>query len=74
MMTWAETAAQKEQISREEAEKWSLRSHQRAIAAIDSGNLAEVFLFPYPKERVNLCSLIRMKQLGGILRLKSLAN
>ena len=41
MMTWAETAAKKEQISREEADKWSLRSHQRAIAAIDTGKFAE---------------------------------
>jgi len=41
MMTWAETAAKKEGITREEADKWSLRSHQRAIAAIDSGKFAE---------------------------------
>lgn len=37
MMTWAETAAKNEEISREEADKWAFRSHQRAIAAIDSG-------------------------------------
>jgi len=41
MMTWAETAAKKEGISREEADKWSLRSHQRAIEAIDSGTFKE---------------------------------
>lgn len=41
MMTWAETAAKKEGISREEADKWALRSHQRAIAAIDSGKFKE---------------------------------
>ena len=41
MMTWAETAAKREGISREEADQWSLRSHQRAIAAIDSGKFAE---------------------------------
>jgi len=41
MMTWAETAAKKEGITREEADEWSLRSHQRAIAAIDSGKFAE---------------------------------
>jgi len=41
MMTWAETAAKKEGISREEADQWALRSHQRAIAAIDSGKFAE---------------------------------
>ena len=41
MMTWAETAAKKEGITREEADAWALRSHQRAIAAIDSGKFAE---------------------------------
>jgi acetyl-CoA C-acetyltransferase len=35
MMTWAETAAKKENISRSEADEWALRSHLRAIAAID---------------------------------------
>jgi len=37
MMTWAETAAKREGITREEADKWALRSHQKAITAIDSG-------------------------------------
>jgi len=41
MMTWAEAAAAKEGISREEADKWAYRSHQRAITAIDSGKFAE---------------------------------
>lgn len=41
MMSWAEAAAVKEKISREEADKWSLRSHQQAIAAIDSGKFKE---------------------------------
>lgn len=41
MMTWAETAAKNENITREEVDKWSLRSHQRAIAAIDSGKFKE---------------------------------
>jgi len=41
MITWAETAAAKERISRQEADEWALRSHQRAIAAIDSGRFAE---------------------------------
>lgn len=41
MMTWAETAAKKEGITREEADEWALRSHQRASAAIDSGKFAE---------------------------------
>jgi len=37
MMTWAEAAARNEKISREEADRWALRSHQRAIAAQDAG-------------------------------------
>ena len=41
MMTWAETAAREEGISREEADRWSLRSHQKAVAAIDSGKFKE---------------------------------
>lgn len=41
MMSWAETAAKEERISREEADKWALRSQQRAVAAIDSGKFKE---------------------------------
>ena len=41
MMTWAETAAQKEKITREEADRWALRSHQRAIAAQDAGKFID---------------------------------
>ena len=41
MMTWAEAAAKKENIPREEADKWALRSHQKALAAIDSGKFRE---------------------------------
>jgi len=41
MMTWAETAAREEKISREEADSWALRSHQKACAAIDSGKFKE---------------------------------
>jgi len=37
MMTWAEKAAKQEKITREEADTWSLGSHQKAIAAMDSG-------------------------------------
>jgi acetyl-CoA C-acetyltransferase len=41
MMTWAETAAREEKISREDADRWSLRSHQQACAAIASGKFRE---------------------------------
>ncbi|MGD9113206.1 MAG: acetyl-CoA C-acyltransferase [Desulfobacterales bacterium] len=36
MMTWAETAAKKEGITREACDQWSLESHQKACAAMDS--------------------------------------
>ena len=41
MMTWAEAAAKNENISRKDADKWSLRSHQRACEAIASGKFKE---------------------------------
>ena len=41
MMTWAETAAKKENISRQEADEWAVRSHEKAIAAIDTGKFSE---------------------------------
>ncbi len=41
MMSWAEAAGRQEHISREETDKWALRSHQKAIAAMDSGKFAE---------------------------------
>jgi acetyl-CoA C-acetyltransferase len=41
MMTWAEAAAKQEKITREEADKWAVRSHQKAIAATDSGKFKQ---------------------------------
>jgi acetyl-CoA C-acetyltransferase len=41
MMTWAEAAAKKENITREEADRWAFRSHQRAVAAQDAGKFAQ---------------------------------
>jgi len=41
MMTWAETAARNEHVTREEADRWALRSHKRAVAAQDTGKFAE---------------------------------
>jgi acetyl-CoA C-acetyltransferase len=41
MMTWAEVAAKREGITREEADRWAIRSHQRAIAAWDAGKFVE---------------------------------
>ncbi|MEW6667159.1 MAG: thiolase family protein [Thermodesulfobacteriota bacterium] len=41
MMTWAETAAKKENVSREEADRWAFGSHKKAVAAMDSGKFKE---------------------------------
>jgi acetyl-CoA C-acetyltransferase len=40
MMTWAETAAREEEISREACDRWSLASHQKACAAQAEGKFA----------------------------------
>ena len=37
----AEEAAKRERISREEADRWAIRSHQRAITAQDAGTFTE---------------------------------
>ncbi len=52
MMTWAETAAKEEDISREECDQWSLASHQKACAAIEAGKFAQEIVpvtVPQPK-------------------------
>jgi len=41
MMSWAETAAEEEGITREACDRWSLESHQKACAAIEAGKFAE---------------------------------
>ncbi|MBT2689268.1 acetyl-CoA C-acetyltransferase [Bacillus sp. ISL-47] len=41
MGTYGNSTAKEFEISREEQDKWALRSHERAIAAIESGKLAE---------------------------------
>ncbi len=52
MMTWAETAAKKENISREEADQWAYRSHQRALAAWEKGLFREeVVAIPVPQRK-----------------------
>jgi acetyl-CoA C-acetyltransferase len=41
MMTWAETAAKEEGITREACDQWALESHQKACAAMQSGKFKE---------------------------------
>lgn len=41
MMTWAETAAKNENISRQEADEWAVGSQEKAVAAIEAGKFAD---------------------------------
>ncbi len=41
MMSWAETAAAEEGISRQSCDQWALESHQKACAAIAAGKFKE---------------------------------
>ncbi len=41
MMTWGEAAAKEFDLSREDIDKWAVRSHQRAFAAIAAGKFAQ---------------------------------
>ncbi|MHC4459262.1 MAG: thiolase family protein [Planctomycetota bacterium] len=41
MMTWAETAAKEESISREDCDKWSLESHRKACEATEAGKFKD---------------------------------
>ena len=52
MMTWAETAAKEEDISRDACDQWSLESHQKACAAMAAGKLAdEIVSVPVPQRK-----------------------
>lgn len=53
MMTWAEAAAKNEGISREEADQWSLGSHQKAIRAIEAGYFKEEIVPVSVKQKKN---------------------
>jgi acetyl-CoA C-acetyltransferase len=41
MITWGEAAANEYNITREDADRWAVRSHQRAFAAIAAGRFAQ---------------------------------
>jgi acetyl-CoA C-acetyltransferase len=52
MMTWAEAAAQEEEITREACDQWSLASHQKACAAMEAGKFTDEMMpvtIPQPK-------------------------
>ncbi len=44
MMSWAETAAEEEDISREACDQWSLESHRKAVFAASDGRFADQIL------------------------------
>jgi acetyl-CoA C-acetyltransferase len=52
MMTWAEIAAKEENISREACDQWSLASHQKACAAMETGLFNdEIVGVPVPQRK-----------------------
>ena len=52
MMTWAETAAAEENISRDACDQWSLASHQKACAAMAAGKFSdEIVPVPVPQRK-----------------------
>jgi len=52
MMTWAETAAEEENISRDACDQWSLASHQKACAAMAAGKFTdEIVSVPVPQRK-----------------------
>lgn len=58
MMSWAENAARIENISREEADGWALRSHQKALSAWKDGRFEEeVIPVAYPGAKGEALSL-----------------
>ena len=54
MMSWAETAAQEEAISREDCDRWSVGSHQKACSARKAGKFdEEMVTVPIPGHKGN---------------------
>lgn len=52
MMTWAETAAKDENISRQEADEWAVGSQEKAVAAIEAGKFtSEIVPVPIPQKK-----------------------
>lgn len=52
MMSWAETAAEVENISREACDQWALGSHQKACAAMAAGKFdEEIIPVPVPQRK-----------------------
>lgn len=53
MMSWAETGAKEENVTREECDQWAMESQQKACAAIEAGKFAEEIVpvtIPQPRK------------------------
>ena len=52
MMAWAETAAQEENVTREECDQWAFESHRKACAAMAAGKFdQEIIPVPIPQKK-----------------------
>lgn len=52
MMSWAETAAKEENVSRQDCDRWAVSSHQKACAAIAAGRFRDELLpVPVPQAK-----------------------
>jgi acetyl-CoA C-acetyltransferase len=52
MMSWAETGAKEEGISREDCDQWALESHRKACSAMETGKFKEeIVVVPIPQEK-----------------------
>jgi acetyl-CoA C-acetyltransferase len=61
-VTWAETAARDIGLTREECDRWALRSHQKAVAAQKSGKFKEYIVpITVPQEKGRESEWIPMK-------------
>jgi len=62
MMSWAETAAEKENISREECDMWAYESHKKATSAWDTGKFQEEVVPVQIKGKKGEVSLVQVDE------------
>ena len=66
-VAWAENVAKEIGLTREECDKWALRSHQKAVAAQKTGRFKDYIVpISVPRKKVNPKSWIRMKDRAPI--------
>ena len=75
MMSWAETAAQVEEISREACDQWALESHRKAVAAIEAGKFDdEMVPVPVPQAKGDPIMVTRDENPRGDTTIEKLAK